>query len=62
MLNKSINKQKLTTPQRQSNIELLRIFAMIIIIGHHFSVHGGFNFSTDVINLNRLWTQFIVSA
>ena len=59
MLNKSINKQKLTTPQRQSNIELLGIFAMIIIIGHHFSVHGGFNFSTDVINLNRLWTQFI---
>jgi len=26
--------------QRQSNIEFLRIFSMILIIGHHLSVHG----------------------
>ena len=44
---------------RQSNIELLRIIAMIFIIAHHFAVHGGFNFSTDIITVNSLWIQFI---
>lgn len=29
--------------ERQSNLELCRIFAMFLIIFHHFSVHGGFN-------------------
>ena len=28
--------------QRQSNFELLRIVAMLVIVMHHFSVHGGF--------------------
>ena len=53
--------QNLTDRQtdRQSNFELLRIIAMIIIVAHHFSVHGGFDFSTDTINFNRLWIQFI---
>lgn len=44
---------------RQSNFELLRIFSMIIIVAHHFSVHGGFEFSNDSITFNRLWIQFI---
>lgn len=44
---------------RQSNIELLRIVAMLMIIAHHFVVHGGFEFSTDTITANRLWVQFI---
>ena len=42
---------------RQSNIELLRIIAMIMIVAHHFSVHGGFSFST--ITVNSLWIQFM---
>jgi len=29
---------------RQSNIELLRIISMIMIVAHHFSVHGNFKF------------------
>lgn len=29
-----------TTPARDSNIELLRIFSMILIVAHHFSLHG----------------------
>ena len=45
--------------QRQSNIELLRIVAMVIIVAHHFAVHSGFDFSTDSITINRLWIQFI---
>ena len=32
---------------------------MMIIVAHHFSVHGGFDFSTDTITFNRLWIQFI---
>lgn len=27
--------------ERQSNLELLRIFSMFLIVMHHFSVHGG---------------------
>ncbi len=44
---------------RQSNIELLRIIAMLIIIAHHFAVHSGFEFSNDAVTVNRLWIQFI---
>lgn len=44
---------------RQSNFELLRIIAMIIIIAAHFSVHGGFEFSSTTISFNKLWIQFI---
>ena len=47
--------QKVT---RTSNIELLRIIAMIMIIAHHFAVHSGFDF-TNVVNFNRIWIQFI---
>ncbi len=45
--------------QRQSNIELLRIFAMLIIIAHHLSLHAKFGFSSDTMPLNRLWMQFL---
>lgn len=45
--------------ERQSNIELLRIVAMLMIVAYHFGVHGGFKFSTQTITINRLWIQFI---
>lgn len=45
--------------KRQSNFELLRIFAMLFIIGHHFSVHSGFVFSDSSISIERVWLQFI---
>lgn len=59
--------QNTTTPggsvapkkQRQSNIELLRIITMVMIVAHHFSVHGDFNFPINTISVNRLWIQFI---
>ncbi len=44
---------------RNSSLELLRIIGMLIIVAHHFSVHGGFNFPATSITLNRLWQQFI---
>lgn len=43
--------------ERQSNIELLRIIAMLLIIICHFSTHGGFQFPSGELTVNRLWTQ-----
>lgn len=37
---------------RDSNIELLRIICMVLLVGHHFSVHGGLlglNFSSSMM-------------
>ena len=41
---------------RQSNIELLRIISMILIIMHHFSVHGCFPFTPD-LTFNKVFLQ-----
>ena len=49
----------MTDTQRKSNIELLRIIAMLMIIAHHIAVHSGFGFPTDSVSVNRLWIQFI---
>lgn len=43
----------------KSNFELLRIISMILIVAHHFSVHGGFIYNSTTITINRLWIQFI---
>lgn len=40
---------------RNSNLELLRIIAMMFIIAHHFSVHGFSNFDSFAINLNSVF-------
>ncbi len=53
-------KNTLSAPKkRQSNIELLRIIAMLIIVAHHVAVHSGFGFPSDTVTFNRLWIQFI---
>lgn len=44
---------------RNSNIELMRIVAMLLIVAHHFSYHGGFSFDPATITFNMLWIQFI---
>lgn len=45
--------------QRASNIELIRILSMFLIIGHHFSVHGGFYFYSREITGNMLFLQLL---
>jgi surface polysaccharide O-acyltransferase-like enzyme len=45
--------------KRDSNIELLRIISMLLILAHHFSVHGGFNILKTSFTINRLWIQFL---
>ena len=44
---------------RNSSIELLRIIAMIMIIFHHFAIHGEFNWSASFVSIPRLWYNFI---
>ena len=52
-------KNSLLQSSRKSNIELLRIIAMIMIIAHHIALHSHFRFPVNSISVNRLWIQFI---
>ena len=49
------------TNSRQSNIELLRIVAMLMIIAHHFSVHGNFDLRNMLVG-NNIWLQFLATG
>ena len=44
---------------RLSNFELLRIFAMLFIVAHHFAYHGDFTFTTGIVTIPQLWVQFL---
>ena len=46
--------------ERQSNTELLRIFSILIIIGHHFALYNGLTECTDINFVNRIWMQFLL--
>ena len=45
---------------RKSSIELLRIIAMVMIVFHHFAVHGGFTWTSSSNLLTQLWYLFII--
>lgn len=42
---------------RNSSLELLRIICIILIISHHYSVHGGYSFSYANITLGSVFVQ-----
>ena len=44
--------------ERNSNFEILRILAMVMIVAHHFSVHSDFLFDSN-ISINKLFVQFL---
>lgn len=44
---------------RNTNIEILRILSMILIVMHHYSVHGGFILDPNTISLNKFLVQFL---
>ena len=47
--------------ERNSNLELLRIFSMFLIVTHHFAIHSGlplWNFSSSNA-LNLIWSQWL---
>ncbi|MBP3683338.1 MAG: acyltransferase family protein [Oscillospiraceae bacterium] len=45
--------------QRRSNLELMRLLAMVLIIAHHFSVHSGFAFQGGPVTGNMLFLQLL---
>lgn len=45
---------------RESSIELLRIISMILIVFHHFAVHGGFEWDTSDVSVTRFWYNLII--
>lgn len=51
--------KEISSKNRKSNIELLRILIMVLIVSHHFAHHSGFSFPSTGITINRLWIQFI---
>lgn len=44
--------------ERQSNLELLRIFSMILIVMHHYAIHGGFDVIDMQFNFNKEVIRF----
>ncbi|MBQ9251458.1 MAG: acyltransferase [Clostridia bacterium] len=42
---------------RESNFELLRILAMILIVAGHFGSHSGYEFPQGQLSGNRLWVE-----
>ena len=50
---------RISKVNRKSNFELLRIIAMILIIAHHFSLHGGFGVVQSKPLINRIWILWL---
>lgn len=44
---------------RQSNFELLRIAAMVMIVFYHFAGHGGFEYAQTSLSVPKLWIKLI---
>lgn len=53
-------KNELKRTDRNSNFEILRIIAMVLIVGHHLAYHGGFAFEASKVTVNELWIQFLM--
>lgn len=45
--------------KRNSNLEILRIVSMILIVMHHYSVHGGFDLINTNLSFNKIWLQIL---
>lgn len=45
--------------QRNSNLELLRIISMVLIVMHHYAVHGGFQLLEKNLSLNKIIIQIL---
>lgn len=45
--------------QRNSSFELLRIVSMILIIAHHYSVHGGWVYDYNILSTNKLFIDLL---
>ena len=48
-----------TAKERSSNIEVLRIIAMLLIVMHHYSLHSNLLFEPTSIQLNHIFIQIL---
>ncbi|MCM1048280.1 MAG: acyltransferase [Clostridiales bacterium] len=55
-----VDRENNPTDMRMSNIELLRIVAMIMIIAYHIPIHLNFTCQPHTITVSQLWNQFIL--
>ena len=39
----------LNNTKRESNIELLRIIAMVLLVAHHYAYHGLLAYNSDIV-------------
>ncbi|MBQ8247491.1 MAG: acyltransferase [Lachnospiraceae bacterium] len=44
---------------RNSNLEILRILAMFMIIGHHLALYSSFSFENELTNINQYYVLFL---
>lgn len=51
--------KSLNDSTRESNFELLRIIAMILILAHHYALHGKFDIIGEGLSINKAWIQFL---
>lgn len=47
--------------ERNSSFELLRIISMLMIIFHHFAVHGGFIIDKSSLTVNNVWYYIMLN-
>lgn len=52
--------KSIKTVNRNTSIELLRIISMLMILFHHFGLHGGFTWDSTSVTIPRLWYYLIV--
>lgn len=45
---------------RDSSLELLRIISMVLIIMHHYALHGGFNLNVLPFGANKVFIEFLM--
>lgn len=44
---------------RESGLELLKIICIVLIILHHYSVHGGYKYTVDTLNKKIIFIQIL---
>ena len=59
MLEKPVTNKINTRPLRSTSIELLRIISMVMIVFHHFAIHGGFQWDSLLLSVPYFWCNFI---
>ena len=58
IINADVNKKISLSSARESNMELLRIVAMLMIVTNHFAVHSGLKFD-QIVSFNSILIKIL---